>query len=298
MPTDLAIVIPYYKFDYFKEVLDSLEKQTNKNFTVYIGNDASPNNPKELLANYSNLNIVYKDFSENLGSISLVQQWYRCLNLIQDEKWVMILGDDDVLSENVVERFYFNVITCAENKVFRYATQVINSKSEKTSDIYTHPKEEFGFEFFERKLNGKTRSSLSEYIFNKEALFKFKIKDFPLAWYSDLLLIIELGIEKPIISINDSVIYFRNSGKNITSKKDNLTKKNEATFAFYYYVIQNYKNKVSPSFLKMLYFKLEKTILDNKKSIKYWVKTLHLYATNGMVFQYFRLLFKAIKMVI
>lgn len=299
MKSDLAIVIPYYKFDFFKETLDSLVSQTNTSFTIYIGNDASPNNPEELLSEYHNkLNVTYQNFTENLGSKSLVQQWYRCLDLVQDEKWVLILGDDDVLSNDVIENFYREVAINSSTKVFRFSTQVIDENSTKISPVFNHPKEENGFDFFERKLNGETRSSLSEYIFNKKELFKFRIKDFPLAWFSDLLLVIELGIEKPIISINNSVVFFRNSGVNITSKKDNLVKKNEATFAFYLYLIRNYKSKISTPFLKVLYSKLEKTLLDNKKNVKFWIKTLNLYATNGKFSQFVSLIFKAIRRVL
>lgn len=299
MKSDLAIVIPYFKIDFFKETMDSLYNQTNPNFTIYIGNDASPNNPKEILSAYQDkLNITYQNFTENLGSKSLVQQWDRCLNLVRDEKWVLILGDDDVLSNDIVEKFYTEVETNSSATIFRFSTQVIDEKSTKISSIFTHPKEELSLDFFKRKLNGETRSSLSEYVFNKNELFKFGIKDFPLAWYSDLLLVIELGLKKPIISINDSVVFFRNSGVNITSKNDNLVKKNEATFAFYFYLIQKYKREISAPFLKVLYFKLEKTLLDNKKNLKFWIKTLNLYATNGRFLQFFYLIFNAIKRVL
>ena len=38
----LAIIIPAYKPDYLEETLESLTKQTNKDFKIYIGDDASP----------------------------------------------------------------------------------------------------------------------------------------------------------------------------------------------------------------------------------------------------------------
>ena len=44
----LAIVIPYYKYTFFEETLLSLQNQTNKKFNVYIGDDASPENPLDL----------------------------------------------------------------------------------------------------------------------------------------------------------------------------------------------------------------------------------------------------------
>ena len=299
MKSDLAIVIPYYKFDFFKETLDSLVSQTNISFNVYIGNDSSPNNPAGLLVEYQDkLNITYQDFTENLGSKSLVQQWYRCLDLVQDEKWVLILGDDDVLSNTVVEHFYRFLQKKHQTNLYRFSSQVINEKNELISTKYKHPDIEIGFEFLERKLKGGTRSSLSEYVFRISELKKVGIKDFPLAWYSDLLLVVELSVEKPIIYINDSLVFFRNSGVNITSRKDNLVKKNEATFAFYLYLIQKYKSKISTSFLEVLYSKLEKTILDNKKKLSFWIKTLNLYVTDSRFLQFVSLTFKAIKRIL
>lgn len=38
----LAIIIPAYKPRFLRETLDSIAKQNNHDFTVYIGDDASP----------------------------------------------------------------------------------------------------------------------------------------------------------------------------------------------------------------------------------------------------------------
>lgn len=297
----LAIVIPYYKYDYFEATLQSLAAQTNKQFHVYIGDDASPKPPTDLLLKFQGqFSFSYHRFESNLGGTSLVKQWNRCLDLVQNKTWLQILGDDDVLAPNVVASFYENLpeITEVNSAVVRFATQVIDEKGTTISSVFTHPQKEFGFDFLERKINGATRSSLSEYIFLKTQLNQIGVKDFSLAWYSDLCLVVELGLEKPIFSINTSSVFFRNSGLNITSKKDNLLLKNEATFAFNFYLIRNYRNKISPSLLKVLYFKLEKTILDNKKNIGFWIKTLLLYTTNGRFLQFISLIFKAIKSIL
>ena len=72
----LAIIIPYYKHTFFEETLQSLVSQTNKSFKVYIGDDASPENPGILLEKYQGkFDFVYYRFEENLGEKSLTQQW-------------------------------------------------------------------------------------------------------------------------------------------------------------------------------------------------------------------------------
>ena len=45
----LAIVIPYYNMQFFEETLQSLSSQSDQRFRVYIGNDASPDNPEFLI---------------------------------------------------------------------------------------------------------------------------------------------------------------------------------------------------------------------------------------------------------
>lgn len=48
----LAAQIPYFKLAFFEETLQSLANQSDKRFKVYIGDDASPESPKNLLNHY------------------------------------------------------------------------------------------------------------------------------------------------------------------------------------------------------------------------------------------------------
>ena len=113
----IAIVIPYYKFAFFEETLKSLANQTNKNFMVYIGDDASPEDPTSLLQNYKDkFEFIYYRFENNLGSKSLVKQWERCIAMTQGEEWIKILGDDDVIGNYVVESFYKNYEKISQKK--------------------------------------------------------------------------------------------------------------------------------------------------------------------------------------
>ncbi len=103
----LAIIIPYYKLTFFEDTLESLANQTNQDFKVYIGDDASPDNPTDLLNRYKGkFDFHYHRFQTNLGGKSLTQQWDRCIGLSASEQWIMILGDDDFLSNSVVASFY------------------------------------------------------------------------------------------------------------------------------------------------------------------------------------------------
>ena len=231
----LAIIIPYFKLVFFEETLKSLANQTDKRFKVYIGDDASPECPKALIEKYYNsINLNYKRFENNLGGTSLVKHWDRCILLTKKEKWLMILGDDDVLDANVVESFYAHQSEFSEkSNVIRYASKIIKQELGTLSDIYINPLWEKPTDSFFRKYQWLSRSSLSEYIFTRESYETFGFKDYPLAWYSDDMAWLDFSDNKPIYSINEAIVYFRFSANNISGKEDNLAEKEKSEFCFY-----------------------------------------------------------------
>ncbi|MDN3618943.1 glycosyltransferase [Polaribacter undariae] len=265
----LAIVIPYYKIDFFKENLDSLSNQTDKRFKVYIGNDNSKDNPEKLLLK-CDFEYTYKKFETNLGGISLVKQWERCLEMLEEEKWVMILGDDDVLGENVVEEFYKNITKVEEHNinVIRCATIKINETAEDISKLYKHPVIEKSTDFIFRK----SRSSLSEYIFKKEKVDTIKFKDFPLAWYSDLLAVLEFSNFSNVFTINNSFVSVRVSDLSISGMKTNTDKKWKARFKYYYYLLHYKKIFFNVEQQKRLLKLYEKSYINNKYRVYYFIK--------------------------
>jgi len=107
----LAIVIPAYKADYFEQALESIAGQTCTNFTLYIGDDASPHDLYAIVKDFeSKINLHYKRYDENLGSKDLVAQWERCIDLVKDEKWIWLFSDDDLMAKHCVEEFYKSLI--------------------------------------------------------------------------------------------------------------------------------------------------------------------------------------------
>ena len=264
----LAIVIPYYKRAFFKATLQSLAAQTCQDFKVYIGDDASPEDPTELLHHFQGqFNFVYHRFETNLGGVSLTKQWERCIALSDNEEWLMILGDDDVLGENVVEEFYENLeeiekIGC---NVVRFATQIIDGEGETISKVFGHPKLEKATDSFWRKFKGETRSSLSEYIFSRVAYSKYGFKDYPLAWHSDDKAWLDFSENKPIYTINEAFVYVRFSAINISGKQDNIPLKLTATFQFYTDLLRDKKNVFTSKQVLTILMSYEVIIKKNRK---------------------------------
>src|SRR5688500_4733213 len=94
---NLAIVIPVYKIEFFRPMLESIASQTNQNFNVYICNDCSTTVFAEIIGDFPQLKICYKRFSENLGRQDLVAQWTRCIDMTNNEPWIWMFSDDDIM---------------------------------------------------------------------------------------------------------------------------------------------------------------------------------------------------------
>lgn len=237
----LAIIIPYYKLRFFESTLKSLANQTDKRFKVYIGNDASTEDPTNLLNDFKGqIDFEYIAFTNNLGSKSLVKQWERCIGLSKQEPWLMILGDDDYLEPNVVEEFYNHYpLFNSKTNVVRFASRIDRFELGLFSITYKHPTWEKASDGFYRKYNQLTMSSLSEYIFSLSGYEQFRFHDFPLAWYADDMAWLEFSQNLPIYSINNAVVYFRYSDSNISGRTDNLDIKSKAQYLFYKKIISN-----------------------------------------------------------
>jgi hypothetical protein len=292
----LAIVIPYYKLTFFEENLQSLAIQTDKRFKVYIGDDASPENPTNLLDKYQGeFDMVYHRFESNLGGISLTQQWERCIALSDHEEWIMILGDDDYLGEDVVEQFYAHLPQFQSKAyVVRFASQLIYEIDDSKSKIHTHPVWETATTAFYRKFGRVTMSSLSEYIFSRKAFEKHGFYDYPLAWFSDDRAWLDFSDDKPIYSINESVVYPRMSNLNISGRRDNLELKNASSVAFYNYIIldklKQHNKYQRIKIIRKYYFELKKVkTLDAKDWLFitiHYLKNLNILAVKDFLKKY------------
>jgi len=263
----LAIVIPFYKIEYFKELLDSLKNQTDKRFNLYIGDDNSPNNPIDIIDN-SSLEIKYKCFDTNLGKINLVAQWHRCIDMIEDEEWIWVLPDDDLPSNNVVEEFY-RVYNLENNKI--KVIQLRLNIIDKNSKIISWQKEksvefEDNLSFYTKVVKGEYSCSLGDNIFHRKSLMDSGgFVSFNKAWLSDHATVLISSKNGYIYYINNAILSFRMSGINISSDKSDGVDKLKSRINFFLWLKLNeniFPKRPQKDFYKFLYFKAEYYILN------------------------------------
>jgi len=246
MSNKLAIVIPAYKSDFFSEALNSLAMQTNKDFTIYIGDDNSPFDLESIVSNFiDRLDIVYVKFKSNLGGTDLVGQWDRCVDLVADEEWVWLFSDDDVLENNCVEVFYNNLNKRPNADFFHFNIKVIDEFSEVKQIPNKFPAQLSVSDFHLLRWKSKLSSYVVEYIFRKVTFVeKGGFQNFKYAWHTDEATWTKLGHPGGILSLDGAFVRWRRSNVNITADNINpnvVKGKLDADLAFTKWIIDFYK---------------------------------------------------------
>ena len=249
---NLTIIIPYYKITFFKETLQSLERQTCKNFRLFIGNDASPENPESLIKETLKTTAFnYKEYTENFGSQNLVKQWERCIQDCEVTDWFHILGDDDTISENFVAEFYTNLPEIEKNKsnVIKFSQRWIDEYGKPFKEYSVQPKLLSALENWKEKYIKEQRSSLSEHIFRKSAYKQVKFKHFPLAWGTDDLAVFQIAGDVPVYFISDAKVEVRISSESISGSGELYLEKQRHAIAFDTYFINKYHHQLPKEFI-------------------------------------------------
>lgn len=288
----LGIIIPYYKIKFFRETLQSLALQTDMRFMVYIGNDASPENPEELLKEFEGkFNFNYQRFDENLGSKSLAKQWDRCIDMMQDEEWFMILGDDDYLSTNAIKEFYSNLKIAQEEgiNVFKLNSAIVDENSIVQLEKKPEPIIKSSIEHFFDKFVNEGRSSLSEHIFRRTAYQKHGFYDMALAWHSDDLAQLQFSEFGNILFLENVKCYIRVSSSSISGNRTNIREKQLSSKVFFEelgHEIHRFKGENLKRFLNLVsWAEKQKNIKINiKNRLWYYIKA---YGFKG-VYLYFK----------
>lgn len=256
----LAIVIPAYKSQYFEETLESIAKQTDKRFTLYIGDDSSPYDLKGIVDKFTDkIDIRYHRFPNNMGGKNLVGQWERCIDLTEGEPWIWLFSDDDRMSDNAVESVLKTIMVVSENDLLHLNLNVTDQDGKILRKI-VYPPHVTNDEFYKGSLTGKLKSFVVEFIFSRKNFNQNgRFQKFDLAWGSDGITWLKLSKMNGITTVPEARIYWRYSGENITSKQDReiLWRKYKASVNNYIFYLRFSKGRNLPlllrSFLGMTY---------------------------------------------
>lgn len=217
----LAIIIPAYKAEYLRMTIESIAKQTDQNFHLYIGDDAGDGRIKDIVNSFKGIiKMTYKRFEENLGNSSLVSHWNRCFEMVGSEKWLWLFSDDDLMSHNCVENFREAVKENQSCQIFKHdSVKFINNleivrKNAFDGNVTTG-------QFLKSKFTYSVESYVVEYIFDRELLKKIGgFPDFPLCWCADDLYWVLASQYSLIVKIRKTTVFWRYSELNISGQSN------------------------------------------------------------------------------
>lgn len=222
----LAIVIPAYKITYLRETLESISRQTDKRFNLYIGDDCSPYDIESVVKEYENkIPLTYKRFDTNLGGKDLVAQWERCIEMTKDEEYIWLFSDDDTMDPECVASFYKVLSENRDDELFHFNINMIDDlDGGKIKTLPLFPERMTAGEYLESKLRGKILSFVVEFIFSRVLYKKVDgFQNFDLAWGSDFMTWLKMSVNcKGILTITgskDCCVNWRKSSENISPDK-------------------------------------------------------------------------------
>jgi len=226
MTHQLAIIIPAYKATFLPATLNSIAAQTCKDFTLYIGDDCSSEPIGDIVNQYRDkIELVYQRFESNLGGKDLVAQWERCIAMSQDEPYIWLFSDDDVMEPNCVELLLKQIEnTKGKYDLYHFDSYRIdeNGKFELLRNPY--PSVLSSYDFYKGKMLGKYDSYVVENVFSRRIYEQSGgFKNFDLAWGSDVATWCIFSNDKGMCSVPGALIGWRRSSLNITPSKTRET---------------------------------------------------------------------------
>ena len=219
MTHQLAIIIPAYKSTFLPAALDSIAAQTCQDFTLYVGDDCSPEPIGDIVEQYRNqIDLIYQRFDTNLGGKNLVAQWERCIAMSKAEPYIWLFSDDDVMEPNCVEALLKQIDATKETyDLYHFDVKEIDEQGRVTKQLPAYPSVLSAYDYYKGKSLGKYRSYVVENVFSRRIYEQAGgFKNFDLAWGSDVATWCIFCGEKGMYKISDAKVCWRRSSENIT----------------------------------------------------------------------------------
>lgn len=99
-----SILLPAYKKKYLYECIESCLAQTYSDFEIIIVDDASPEDLKAVVGQFSDIRIRYYRNEKNCGALHVVDNWNICLGLQRVSMlsvWVMMISCCQIVWRNI-----------------------------------------------------------------------------------------------------------------------------------------------------------------------------------------------------
>jgi len=218
-----TIGLPITKTKFLAETLESISKQSYKDFELIIRNNGASQEIKdEIKSACSSMlelpNVIYTESEKQLKMADNFNEIVKIAN----GKYITILSDDDILHPHFLEEFHKLINRCPGPDVFHCRVKNINQDGELIDYTELCPEFENLPDFLYHRLMGIRRIVLSDFIVSTKALQK--IGGFPTflkGWGVDTLTWYLLG-NNGIAYTPEILLDYRINSYNFTNNRNNL----------------------------------------------------------------------------
>jgi glycosyltransferase involved in cell wall biosynthesis len=220
----LTIVVPFFKRMFLTDALESLAAQTCQNFSVFIGDDFSPEDARDIVERFrGRLAVTYHRFAENLGRASVVAHWNRCVSMTGTE-WVWLFSDDDVASPDCVAAFY-REIEAADHplEVYRFDSSIVDADGAFLRNSPPNPAQESAAELALCRLIGWREFFIQNHIFSRCAFDREGgFVDLPTGLFSEDASYTRFAKRTGVRTIPEGRVFWRQSEINLNAARPEL----------------------------------------------------------------------------
>ncbi len=232
----VSIILPAYKRAYLGEMLDSILRQTYKDFELIIVDDCSPENIFQVVSQYKDDRICYYRNEKNIGGKDLVAAWNHSLSYAKGDL-LLLASDDDIYAPTYLEEMVNLADANPSIDVFHCRVAVINDSGDMIHAGEPLAEYETDVDFiYQRAINRRTQL-VPDFICRTEALRKIGgFVNYPKAWFSDEMTWYKLAKGKGVCASDKPLFFWRSSLQNISSNTKDTIQKAEASLQHLHYM--------------------------------------------------------------
>lgn len=237
----VTIAIPAYKKTYLVEAVESALNQTYRNIELLVVDDDSPYDLFSIVASFKDERIRYYKNEQNLGAQNIVKNWNRCLELAQGEYFVL-LCDDDLLEPNFVQELLMLAKKYPTCNVFHARKKILYEDTKEIKEDEPWAEWESLDTFYTNKVRLKRFHTITEFMYRTAHVAPLKYIEFPVAWGSDDISIINFAKDGGIASSQIPLATFRYNDEHISKSGTHMIEKARARILNFYWAGEFFKS--------------------------------------------------------
>ncbi|TAF77690.1 MAG: glycosyltransferase family 2 protein [Bacteroidetes bacterium] len=204
-------IATYNHANFLEKAILSALNQTYHNIEIIVVDDCSTDNTQEIVSKLNNKSEKLKFFKNN-GNLGIVGNYNKIIDLASGE-YITILGDDDYLANDYIEKMILLFLENPNCKVAFGQNVIIDSKGNVIKKLISNFLKLPYIDYVKYWLSGSKiinqHSVIMMFVSKSEVLKAGKFPDFPMAQHADNALFLNMAINGDICYNKSALYYYR-----------------------------------------------------------------------------------------